>query len=64
MTDYELDLAHAVANTSFTAGELGHTLSFIDWHKVPVIVETPNGPLAIGHLAEHNGVITLFTLEG
>lgn len=65
MRDYALDLEFATEKTSFTNGRLAHNLTYPKWDQdTPVVVETPNGPLAITHVEMEDGVVKLYTLEG
>lgn len=64
MSNYTFDLEFAERNTNFTLDKLIHYLSYPNWNQdTPVVVETPNGPLAITHVEKEDGVIKLYTLE-
>lgn len=63
--DYELDFDFAVYHSP-KASHIRDELSIlVPLHKDPkIIIETPDGPLAISHIMEQGGVIRIFTLEG
>lgn len=62
-TNYDKDLAFAIENTAFDRDYLSYILQYPRWENLSVVVETPNGPLAITHVEEQDGVLKLFTLE-
>lgn len=64
-TDYDEELAFAIANSPLTYQLSTNLATLGTRHGNPaVIVETPDGPLAISHVEEQDGVIKIFTLEG